>query len=91
MSAKHSQFNYFRLKTEIDEVVGNKKCITYDDIGKLTYLSMTIKETLRLYPVASGTTREVLTEHTFNGHKMPANTTYAVGWSESVIACHHLF
>ncbi|XP_065842905.1 leukotriene-B4 omega-hydroxylase 3-like [Oscarella lobularis] len=35
---------------EIKSVLSNRKNVTWDDLGKFTYLSMFIKESLRLYP-----------------------------------------
>ncbi|KAK7907134.1 hypothetical protein WMY93_015746 [Mugilogobius chulae] len=39
-----------KVKKEVDEVIGVKTEISYDDLGNLTYLSQVLKETLRLYP-----------------------------------------
>lgn len=32
-------FYFLRLKKEVDEVIGMKKDISYDDLGQLVYLS----------------------------------------------------
>ncbi|XP_072535717.1 cholesterol 24-hydroxylase-like [Salminus brasiliensis] len=60
-----------RLKEEVDEVIGTKHEIQYDDLGKLTYLSQVLKETLRMYPTASGTSRWLHEDTVISGFKVP--------------------
>ncbi|KAG8449140.1 hypothetical protein GDO86_015988, partial [Hymenochirus boettgeri] len=62
-----------KAQAEIDEVVGSKRDIEYEDLGKLQYLSQILKETLRLYPTAPGTTRELNTEMVIEGVRIPDN------------------
>ncbi|NXA46272.1 CP46A hydroxylase, partial [Nothocercus julius] len=64
-----------RLQAEVDEVIGAKRDIDYEDICKLTYLSQVLKESLRLYPPVPGTLRWTETEIVIDGIKIPANTT----------------
>ncbi|XP_009889381.1 PREDICTED: cholesterol 24-hydroxylase [Charadrius vociferus] len=64
-----------RLQAEVDEVLGSKRDIDYDDLGKLTYLSQVLKESLRLYPPVPGTVRWTDKEHVVSGIRIPANTT----------------
>ncbi|XP_066515821.1 cholesterol 24-hydroxylase-like [Hoplias malabaricus] len=61
-----------RARDEVDQVLGTKRDILYDDLGKLTYLSQVLKETLRLYPTAPGTTRWLHEDTVINGIKVPA-------------------
>ncbi|KAI4895262.1 hypothetical protein NFI96_011742 [Prochilodus magdalenae] len=61
-----------RAKEEVDEVLGTKREILYDDLGKLTYLSQVLKETLRLYPTAPGTSRYLHEDTAISGFKVPA-------------------
>uniref|UniRef100_UPI0037E73802 cholesterol 24-hydroxylase-like isoform X2 n=1 Tax=Semicossyphus pulcher TaxID=241346 RepID=UPI0037E73802 len=61
-----------RVKKEVDEVIGMKQEIHYDDLGKLVYLSQVLKETLRLYPTAPGTSREILEDTVIDGVHIPA-------------------
>ncbi|XP_017540105.1 cholesterol 24-hydroxylase [Pygocentrus nattereri] len=61
-----------RAKEEVDEVLGTKQEILYDDLGKLTYLSQVLKETLRLYPTAPGTSRWLHEDTVISGVKVPA-------------------
>ncbi|KAM8807968.1 cholesterol 24-hydroxylase [Eudromia elegans] len=64
-----------RLQAEVDEVIGVKRDIDYEDLCKLTYLSQVLKESLRLYPPVPGTIRWTETETVISGIKIPANTT----------------
>lgn len=60
-----------KVKREIDEVLGMKHEISYDDLGKMTYLSQVLKETLRMYPTAPGTSRWVKEDITISGIHIP--------------------
>ncbi|NP_001018358.1 cytochrome P450 46A1.1 [Danio rerio] len=62
---------YKRAKAEVDEVLGTKREISNEDLGKLTYLSQVLKETLRLYPTAPGTNRWLHEDIVINGIKVP--------------------
>ncbi|XP_075186850.1 cholesterol 24-hydroxylase-like [Anomaloglossus baeobatrachus] len=64
-----------RVQTEVDEVIGSKRDIEYEDLGKLQYLSQTLKETLRLYPTAPGTSRVLEEEMVIEGVRIPPRTT----------------
>ena len=41
-----------RLIAEIDDVIGDRTAITYQDTKNLPYLDMVLHESLRLYPPA---------------------------------------
>ncbi|XP_068110744.1 cholesterol 24-hydroxylase-like [Hyperolius riggenbachi] len=64
-----------RVQAEVDEVVGSKRDIDYEDLSKLQYLSQILKETLRLYPTAPGTSRLLDTEMVIEGLRVPPNVT----------------
>ncbi|XP_040268455.1 cholesterol 24-hydroxylase-like isoform X1 [Bufo bufo] len=64
-----------RVQTEVDEVLGSKRDIEYEDLGKLQYLSQVLKETLRLYPIAPGTSRVLEKEMVIEGVRIPPGTT----------------
>ncbi|NXX74521.1 CP46A hydroxylase, partial [Urocolius indicus] len=64
-----------RVQAEVDDVLGAKRDIDYEDLGKLTYLSQVLKESLRLYPPVPGTVRRLEREHVLHGITIPANTT----------------
>uniref|UniRef100_A0A674AQD1 Cholesterol 24-hydroxylase-like n=1 Tax=Salmo trutta TaxID=8032 RepID=A0A674AQD1_SALTR len=63
------------VKQEVDDVIGMKQEISFDDLGKMTYLSQVLKETLRLYPTAPGTSRFIPNDITINGIPIPAGVT----------------
>ncbi|KAM9356433.1 cholesterol 24-hydroxylase-like [Pholidichthys leucotaenia] len=60
-----------KAKKEVDDVIGMKCDISYDDLGKLSYLSQVLKETLRLYPTAPGTSRDILEDVVIDGIRIP--------------------
>uniref|UniRef100_A0A4W5PIX2 Cholesterol 24-hydroxylase n=1 Tax=Hucho hucho TaxID=62062 RepID=A0A4W5PIX2_9TELE len=62
-------------KQEVDDVLGMKQEINFDDLGKMTYLSQVLKETLRLYPTAPGTSRFIPNDIVINGIPIPAGVT----------------
>ncbi|XP_014813164.1 PREDICTED: cholesterol 24-hydroxylase [Calidris pugnax] len=64
-----------RVQAEVDEVLGAKRDIDYEDLGKLQYLSQVLKESLRLYPPVAGTLRWTDKEHVVDGIRIPAKTT----------------
>uniref|UniRef100_A0A452T404 Cholesterol 24-hydroxylase n=1 Tax=Ursus maritimus TaxID=29073 RepID=A0A452T404_URSMA len=73
-----------RLQAEVDEVIGSKRHLDCDDLGRLQYLSQVLKESLRLYPPAWGTFRLLEEETLIDGVRVPGNTpllfsTYVMG------------
>ncbi|XP_040920902.1 cholesterol 24-hydroxylase-like [Toxotes jaculatrix] len=64
-----------KARKEVDEVIGMKQDISYDNLGELTYLSQVLKETLRLYPTAPGTSRDVIEDIVVDGIPIPAGIT----------------
>ncbi|KAK7907124.1 hypothetical protein WMY93_015736 [Mugilogobius chulae] len=82
-----------KVKKEVDEVIGVKTEISYDDLGNLTYLSQVLKETLRLNPTAPATTRDLLEDMVIDGHHIPGGVTcmvrknqhYTRGYAQSFI------
>uniref|UniRef100_A0A8C6SV54 Cholesterol 24-hydroxylase n=1 Tax=Neogobius melanostomus TaxID=47308 RepID=A0A8C6SV54_9GOBI len=64
-----------KLRWEIDEVLGMKRDVSYDDLGNLTYLSQVLKETLRLYATAPGTTRDIPEDIVIDGIHIPGGVT----------------
>ncbi|XP_069117511.1 cholesterol 24-hydroxylase-like isoform X2 [Argopecten irradians] len=71
---------YKKLQHEIDENVGSVSVISLDEIEKLPYLDMVLKETLRLYPVAKQTARETAKDYNLGGHFLPAGTDMIVSF-----------
>ncbi|XP_019738247.1 cholesterol 24-hydroxylase [Hippocampus comes] len=64
-----------KAQKEVDDVIGMKREISYDDLGKLVYLSQVLKETLRIYPTAPGTSRELVEDIVVDGIRVPAGAT----------------
>ncbi|KAK3097574.1 hypothetical protein FSP39_011043 [Pinctada imbricata] len=67
-----------RLLREIDQVVGKKAVISYDDLNKLTYLDMVVKETLRLHPPVGQPSRVTTKPMEVAGYTIPAGTMVGV-------------
>lgn len=67
-----------KCREEVDNVLGSKSDITYDDITKLKYCGAVFKESLRLYPPATEVSRLVTDELIVNGYRIPKNTGYFV-------------
>lgn len=61
------------LQDELEKVVGLNKCVEENDLAKLSYLDIVIKETLRLYPagpfVPRESTEDVMVHGYFIGKK----------------------
>ncbi|XP_033734282.1 cholesterol 24-hydroxylase-like isoform X1 [Pecten maximus] len=71
---------YKKLQREIDEHVGAVSVITLNELEKLSYLDMVLKETLRLYPLNKITSRETKYEFRLGDHLIPANTDMIVSF-----------
>ncbi|XP_029453621.1 cholesterol 24-hydroxylase-like [Rhinatrema bivittatum] len=73
-----------KLRAEVDEVVGLKRDISFDDLGKLQYVTQVLKESLRMYPPAPGTTRYLAEDAVIEGVRVPGGvplnfSTYVMG------------
>ncbi|PIK40642.1 putative cholesterol 24-hydroxylase [Apostichopus japonicus] len=76
-----------KLLQEVDTIVGQKDTIEYDDIGKMEYLMLVLKESLRLYPPVFGTGRYIHRKIRIAGYDMPVGANvffcnYAMNRSE---------
>ncbi|MBZ0288893.1 MAG: cytochrome P450, partial [Anaerolineae bacterium] len=56
-----------KLRAEVDQALGGRAA-TLDDLANLSYTEMIVKEAMRLYPPAWGTSRELIDDVTINGH-----------------------
>ncbi|XP_071489047.1 cholesterol 24-hydroxylase-like [Diadema antillarum] len=62
---------YEKVQVELEEVIGDKKNVSYDDVMRLEYLSLVLKETLRMYPPVQGTSRTLGYDVTFGQYHLP--------------------
>jgi cholesterol 24(S)-hydroxylase len=75
--------NYlFRLRAEIDEVLGSRNEINYEDLTKLNYAGCVYKETLRLWPPIPEIARQIDQDYELETHKIPINT-----WLQVKLSC----
>ncbi|KAK6138900.1 hypothetical protein DH2020_027361 [Rehmannia glutinosa] len=63
-----------RAREEAVQVLGNKKEITSEDLGKLKIATMILNEMLRLFPSSMEFTRLVEEETTLGGYTIPKDT-----------------
>lgn len=73
-----------RLHAELDDVL-NGRMPTMDDLPHLPYTEMIIQETLRLYPPAHATTRQVVEDDVIEGYKVSAGDGIVV----NIYGLHH--
>lgn len=73
-----------KIRDELAAVLGDRDP-TYDDLGKLRYLSMVIKEALRLYPSVPLVGRHLEEDMNIMGYEIPANTQVLI----SLWMLHH--
>jgi len=71
-----------RMTEEIRGVIGLKPISELDteDFNKMTYTSLCIKETLRLYPVGPGSIRITTEDETIGGYRVPKDTRIFVSF-----------
>uniref|UniRef100_A0A8C3LDX8 CP4B1 protein n=1 Tax=Chrysolophus pictus TaxID=9089 RepID=A0A8C3LDX8_CHRPC len=61
-----------RCREEIQGIVGNRDTIEWEDLGKMTYSTMCIKESLRLFPPVPAVSRRLSKPVTFSdGRSLP--------------------
>jgi cholesterol 24(S)-hydroxylase len=60
-----------KLIDEINEILGDRDYIEFDDLPKLKYLSQVLDETLRKYTVVQAPTRILAKEITVGGYRIP--------------------
>ncbi|XP_060075401.1 cholesterol 24-hydroxylase-like, partial [Ylistrum balloti] len=87
---------YKKLQQEIDDNVAAVSVLTPSELDDLPYLDMVMKETLRLYPIAKATYREMARDCSLGGYHVPVGTDvvvsfYATGRSSKTLTNPHLF
>ncbi|XP_071495148.1 cholesterol 24-hydroxylase-like [Diadema antillarum] len=63
-----------KVLAEIEEVLGNKPDVDFQDLPKLEYLMLVLKETMRQYPSVSGASRITAAELESGGYRIPKGT-----------------
>ncbi|XP_016054825.1 PREDICTED: cytochrome P450 4B1 isoform X2 [Miniopterus natalensis] len=64
-----------RCREEVREILGDRDSLQWDDLGKMTYLTMCIKESLRLYPPVPQVYRQLSQPVSFvDGRSLPAGS-----------------
>ncbi|NXI30401.1 CP4B1 protein, partial [Sterrhoptilus dennistouni] len=62
-----------RCREEIQSILGDRDTIEWEDLGKMTYTTMCIKESLRLFPPVPAVSRQLTKPVTFpDGRSLPA-------------------
>eukprot|EP00002_Diphylleia_rotans_P024822 TRINITY_DN48_c0_g1_i11.p1 TRINITY_DN48_c0_g1~~TRINITY_DN48_c0_g1_i11.p1 ORF type:complete len:514 (+),score=139.54 TRINITY_DN48_c0_g1_i11:54-1595(+) len=67
-----------KLMQEIDQVMGERTVVEYEDIIALKYLKMVFDETLRFYPLVPFLARANVKDTTVAGYDIPANSNVMI-------------
>ncbi|NXS08681.1 CP4B1 protein, partial [Neodrepanis coruscans] len=68
-----------RCREEIQGILGDRDSIEWEDLGKMTYTTMCIKESLRLFPPVPSVSRQLSKPITFpDGRSLPAGCQVAL-------------
>ncbi|KAJ7332758.1 hypothetical protein JRQ81_014938 [Phrynocephalus forsythii] len=68
-----------RCREELKETLGDRDTIQWDDLGKIPYTTMCIKESIRLYPPVPGVSRQLTKPMTFcDGRTLPEGALVAI-------------
>lgn len=72
------KFQCYKLVQEADDILGSHQYVSYDDLSKLSYTNLAMKETLLLRASAPGFT-QVMNKDGELGHRIPAGTLINIG------------
>ncbi|NWQ60271.1 CP4B1 protein, partial [Neopipo cinnamomea] len=68
-----------RCREEIQGILGDRDTIEWEDLGKMTYTTMCVKESLRLFPPVPSVSRQLSKPVTFpDGRSLPAGCQVAL-------------
>ncbi|NXQ90671.1 CP4B1 protein, partial [Nyctibius grandis] len=68
-----------RCREEIQGILGHRETLQWEDLGKMTYSTMCIRESLRLYPPVPGVSRQLSKPITFpDGRTLPEGSVAAI-------------
>ncbi|XP_033634323.1 cholesterol 24-hydroxylase-like [Asterias rubens] len=70
---RHPEIVY-KMKTEVDAVLGDDGYVSFEDLSKLKYTTAVLKETLRFHCPVPCVIRKTPKEVVWNGIKLPADT-----------------
>ena len=82
--AKYPEYQQ-KAREEVDQVFSGKDHLEWEDLAHLPYLTMCIKESMRMYPPVPQLGRELTKPMTFDGHTVEAGTPVEL----NVWAVHH--
>ena len=72
-------FLWYRLQEEVDEVIGQKSYISFEDLAKLEYMQLVFKETLRMYAIVPVSFRDIDRDnYKIDGFSIPRDTILMV-------------
>ncbi|PIO25699.1 hypothetical protein AB205_0161630, partial [Aquarana catesbeiana] len=64
-----------KCREEITELLGGRNTLEWEDMGKMPYTTMCIKESMRLYPPVPGVARQLTSSVTFpDGRSLPKDS-----------------
>ncbi|XP_071834631.1 cholesterol 24-hydroxylase-like [Apostichopus japonicus] len=64
-----------KVQEEVDSIVGDKEFVEYQDVMKMEYTLLVLKESLRLYPPGAATARECAHDLDVCGYHVSAGTS----------------
>ncbi|KAM4722927.1 cytochrome P450 4B1-like [Rhinophrynus dorsalis] len=79
-----------KCREEIKEILGERSTVEWEDLGRMSYTTLCIKESLRLYPPVPGVARQLTKPITFcDGRSLPKGTNvllsiYCINRSSSI-------
>lgn len=73
---------FCRIRDEIDQEIGLKTQLNYEDVIKLRYLNSVIKETLRLWSVVPFMSRKIETPMKICGYDIPVGSNVQVNYTK---------